>query len=59
MYVTYEILLKNTVPLLLAHFRTLFLYCLVILAYRAATHDGGFAKGWNGAFILQNCPLAC
>ena len=25
-----------------------------LLAYRAATHDGGFAKGWKGVVILQN-----
>ena len=24
------------------------------LAYRAETHDGGFAKGWKGVVILQN-----
>ena len=28
-------------------------------AYRAVTHDGRFARVWNGAFILQNCPSAC
>ena len=25
-----------------------------LLAYRAETHDGGFAKGWKGVVILQN-----
>ena len=25
-----------------------------LLAYRAVTHDGGFAKGWKGVAILQN-----
>ena len=33
-------------------------HCKVIsaglLAYRAETHDGGFAKGWKGVVILQN-----
>ena len=29
------------------------------LAYKAVIHDGGFMRGWNGAFILQNCPCAC
>ena len=33
-------------------------YCEVIsaghLAYRAETHDGGFAKDWRGVVILQN-----
>ena len=24
------------------------------LAYRAETHDDGFAKGWKGVVILQN-----
>ena len=24
------------------------------LAYRAETHDGGFAKGWKGVVMLQN-----
>ena len=24
------------------------------LAYRAVTHDGGFAKGWKGTVILQS-----
>ena len=24
----------------------------VLLAYRAATHNGGFAKGWKGVVIL-------
>ena len=36
-----------------------FLYCLVIFGIQGVTHDCGFVKGWNGAFILQNCPLAC
>ena len=49
MYVVHEILPK----------KALFLYCLVILAYRALIHDGRFVRGWNGAFILQNCPFAC
>ena len=48
MYVAYEILLKSTVPLLPGHFW-----------HRAVTHDGRFVRGWNGAFILQNCSLAC
>ena len=25
-----------------------------LLAYRADTQDGGFAKGWKGVVILQN-----
>ena len=25
-----------------------------LLAYRAETHDGGFAIGWKGVVILQN-----
>ena len=25
-----------------------------LLAYKAETHDGGFAKGWKGVVILQN-----
>ena len=29
------------------------------LAYRAVIHDGGLMRGWNGAFILQNCLFAC
>ena len=33
-------------------------HCEVIsagfLAYRAETHDGGFAKGWKDVVILQN-----
>ena len=48
MYVAYEILLKSIVPLLHGCFW-----------HRAVTHDGRFGKGWNGAFILQNCPLTC
>ena len=28
------------------------------LAYRAITQEGGFMRGWSGAFILQNCLLA-
>ena len=24
------------------------------IAYRAETHDGGFAKGWKGVVMLQN-----
>ena len=31
----------------------------LFFAYRAVTHDGGFVRGWNGTFILKNCPLAC
>ena len=30
-----------------------------ILVYKAVIHGGGFVRGWNGAFILQNCPFAC
>ena len=26
----------------------------VLLAYRAAIQDGGFAKGWKGVVMLQN-----
>ena len=26
----------------------------VFLAYRAETHDDGFAKGWKGVVMLQN-----
>ena len=29
------------------------------LANRAVIHDGWFVRGWNGAFILQNCLFAC
>ena len=29
------------------------------LGYRPVIHDGGFVRGWNGVFILQNCPFAC
>ena len=29
------------------------------VAYKAVLHDGWFLQGWNGAFILQNCPFAC
>ena len=33
-------------------------HCVVIstglLAYRAATHDGGFASSWKGVVMLQN-----
>ena len=29
------------------------------LAYKAVIHNGGFMRGWNGAFILQNCQFAC
>ena len=28
-------------------------------AYKAVVYDGGFVRGWNVAFILQNCPFAC
>ena len=31
----------------------------VLLEYRAAMHVGGFAKGWKGVEMQQNCPLAC
>ena len=30
----------------------------VLLAYRVVMHVGGFAKGWKGIEILQNCPFA-
>ena len=30
----------------------------VLLAYRAAIQDGGFAKGWEGVVMLQNWPFA-
>ena len=44
MYMVHEILPKNTVLLF-----------LVILAYRAVMPDGGFMRGWKGAFSQQNC----
>ena len=31
----------------------------LFLAYRAVIHDGGFVRGQNGAFILQNYPFTC
>ena len=31
----------------------------VLLVYRAVMHVGGFAKGWKGVKVLQNCPFAC
>ena len=31
----------------------------LFFVYIAVIHDGGFATGWRGALILQNCPLAC
>ena len=30
----------------------------VLFAYRAATQDGSFVKGWKGVVMLQNCPFA-
>ena len=33
------------------HFKVIF---AVLLAYRAAIQDGGFAKGWKGVVMLQN-----
>ena len=36
-----------------------FLIVWLFLAYRAVIHNGGFVRGWNGAFILQNCPFTC
>ena len=30
----------------------------VFLAYKAVMQDGGFASGWNGVEMLQNCPFA-
>ena len=30
-----------------------------LLAYRAVMHVGGFAKGWKGVEMWQNCPFAC
>ena len=29
------------------------------LAYKAVIHDGWCVRGWNSAFILQNCPFTC
>ena len=26
--------------------------------YKAEVHDGGFANGWKGVGMLQNCPFA-
>ena len=48
-YVEYEILIKNTVPLLPDCF----------LTDRAVTHDGEFLRVWDGVFILQNYPMVC
>ena len=31
----------------------------LFLAYRAVIYDGGFVRGWNSAFILQNCQFVC
>ena len=28
--------------------------CARLLAHRAETHDGGFARGWKAVIILQN-----
>ena len=28
------------------------------LAYKAELHVGGFANGWKGVGMLQNCPFA-
>ena len=30
----------------------------VFVAYKAVIQDGGFASGWNGAGMVQNCPFA-
>ena len=30
----------------------------VFLAYKAVIQDSGFANGWNGVGMLQNCPFA-
>ena len=30
----------------------------LLLAYRAAMHVGGLARGWKGVEMWQNCPLA-
>ena len=30
-----------------------------LLAYRAVMHVSGFAKGWKGIGMWQNCPFAC
>ena len=49
MYMAYEILLKNSVPLLTG--------CFSI--YMVVTHEGGFMKGMNGASTLHNSPLSC
>ena len=29
------------------------------LAYMAVIQDDRLMRGWNGVFILQNCPFAC
>ena len=31
----------------------------LLLAFRAAMHVGGLARGWKGVQMWQNCPLAC
>ena len=31
----------------------------LVLAYRAAMHVGGLARGWKGVEMWQNWPLAC
>ena len=31
---------------------------VLFLAYKAVVQDGGFARGWNGVRMLQNCPFA-
>ena len=31
----------------------------LFFVYIAAIHVGGWASGWRGVLILQNCPLAC
>ena len=28
------------------------------LVYKAEVHVGGFANGWKGVVMLQNCPFA-
>ena len=30
----------------------------VFLVYKAVMQDGGFAIGWNGVGLFQNCPFA-
>ena len=29
------------------------------ITWMAVTHNGEFVRGWNGVFILQNCPFEC